>query len=433
MTAKKNGMWDFRSYDEKTWFRFLVIKVILCGIFYLGLHLLLSSHNYNYEYDKLNQDQMQFINRIYIDSINNSKPNNKPDSPKLVNQEKKSQTLSIQPTVATPSTPNKPTVGSTNILTPKAPLNTATKTRTSDSKPCPCIQKILCDRVMEYLKNTFDDKLDSAQAVEIKCFLCKSSPQEATAFLNGTRFKVRSYFWLIGPCVYLEVIFWAVFGVLSSLLFNLGVVSSNATTDLGNPRSQFDNSEIFGQVAKILYAPICTLAVVLGYNFFKDQNIVDISSSKGVIVFAFIGGFYSSRLISLMDRLKDVLMPNSGTTSLPITNIATTPTGATIDKLMVQLALDKGVDAGIVTAIGSQGLNNAIVKMTATNSSTNYSGSRQASDPTGIFTFSSVQPGNYIINADLQIALPDSSTAHLAAQLSGNVLTGTAPIVLVLK
>ncbi len=421
MSAKRNGMWDFKSYDEKTWFRFLVIKLIFCGVLYIGFHLLLSNQNYNYEYTKLNQDQMQFINSIY--SNPDTPKLQKPDTSKLQGLAKNAQTPANK-TTAPPVTGTKSTLAQNN------PNKTI---KTEPSKSGTGNQALLCNRVMDYLENIFDGKLEHRQADSIRHFLCNSPPQEATGFLNGTRFKVVSYFWLVGPCVYWEVVFWAVFGVLSSLLFNLGVVGSNATTDLGNPQSQFDSSEIFGQVAKILYAPLCTLIVVLGYNFFKDQNIVDISSSKGVIVFAFIGGFYSSRVISLMDRLKDVLMPNSGTTSLPVTNPPTNATGAAIAIVTLQLLLDHGVGPEIVTAIGAQGLNAATVQMKSVNSMTSYTGAHKAGDPAGIFTLTSVLPGNYMISADLPVTMPDKSIMHLSAQLSGPVLSGTAPIELSLK
>ncbi|UOE50859.1 hypothetical protein MTO98_07185 [Mucilaginibacter sp. SMC90] len=84
--------------------------------------------------------------------------------------------------------------------------------------------------------------------------------------------------------------------------------------------------------------------MILDYNYFCNQNIVDISYSKGVIVFAFVCGFYGSRVIALMDRLKEVLLPNCGTSSLPGTSPST---GANI--LIAALNVKVVADATLLT------------------------------------------------------------------------------------
>jgi len=441
MFAKTGGIWNFRSYDEKTWFRFLVILLLSVIIAYGSAHYFLRNQKLCYEYTKLNQDQTQFINRIYMDSASAIKA---PDDGKNT-----STTVSASATAAASATKAgpkpvvdkkaaKPNATDSTVKSPLAKKQTPpagpakptdSVTRTTVIKPCPCKQEALCRRVISYLQNTFDGKLDKTQADSIRIFLCKSSSQDAAAFLSGTRFKVESFFWLIGPSVYWEVIFWALFGVLCSLLFNLGVVGSEATTDLANPRSQFDASEIYGQVAKILYAPICTLSVVLGYNFFKDQSFTDISFGKGLIIFGFLGGFYSTRLISLMDRLKDVLMPNSGTTSLPIPSL--TAPGATVAQVIVQLALLPTNTAAVLAAAAGPGLNNATVQMKAVSSTDSQIGKRKTGDPDGAFTFTNLQPGNYIITASLDVQLTGvPAPITLKGQINGPVRSGIAPIVL---
>ena len=139
----------------------------------------------------------------------------------------------------------------------------------------------------------------------------------------------------------------------------LRAVGSNSTTDLANPATQFDSSEILGQVAKIIYVPICTLIIVLGYSLFKGQNIADIDFGKGLLVFGFIGGYYSSRVISLMDRLKDLLLPNTGTASL---TGAATPT--VIQQLKVAVATDPALPAAVAAAAAGPALNGATVQIT---------------------------------------------------------------------
>lgn len=418
MAAKPNGLWDFKSYDEKTWFRSLVWALSILLVLYVLLHVFFYDGRSNYEYTRLSQDQMQLINRIYMDADTTVKT---PTANKAING-----------AIKTGTPPAKTDSSKKDTIKKNIPADTSRKPAAKTTiapQVHPAKQAALCQKAMDYLTNTFDNKLDSCQTMQVKGFLCEASSQEATAFLNGTRFRVRSYFWLIGPSVYWEVYFWSIFGVLSSLLFALGAVGSNSTSDLGNPKSQFDSSEIYGQVAKLFYAPLCTLAVVFGYNYFKDANVVDISSSKGIIAFAFIGGFYSSRVVALMDRLKDVLLPNSGAAALPAANAP----AAVITLVTVKLQPDPALPAATLATITPVILNTATVQMKSTTNNNTLSGSRKDGDPDGTFSFSSVPPDNYIITADLKHTLPDSSVVHLSAQLLGPLKTGTAPIVLYLK
>lgn len=387
MATNANGFWDFKSYSERTWFKYLVIILLVITASYVLLHYFYRNKNYDYEYTRLNQDQMQVLNRIYMDAL-------KPDSTKS----------------------KKDSAAHSTIKTPPATDNLD--------------KQRLVIKVMDYLDNTFDQSLEKIQSEHIECFLEEATPEESTAYLNQTRFKVKSYFWLIGPSVYWEVVFWTLFGVLCNLLFILGAVGSNATTDMANPQSQFDNSEILGQVARLLYAPLCTLAVILGYNFFKDQNVVDIDSSKGLIVFAFIGGYYSSRVIALMDRLKDVLLPNSGSSSLATPGSSTTPFPV-IPQVQVQLAFDSTVPR--ITA-ASVTLNNSTVTLTGVGQGKHYTAVHMPGDPEGLFTFSSVTPANYTINANLVLpASAQQQSQNLSGVIKGQIMSGTAPIPLTLK
>jgi hypothetical protein len=189
--------------------------------------------------------------------------------------------------------------------------------------------------------------------------------------------------------------------VVCSLLFNLGFVSKESTTDFTNFRSVFDSTEIPFQVAKILYAPICTLIIVLGYNYFNDENLIDISSSKGVIVFAFIGGFYSSRVIALMDRLKDVILPNSGTSDL-------SPKSAPeqqVNDLKFILGLDTSVviTATLQTALDNGALNSAIVKLQPVKTVVEINAGRAAGDAAATYTVQSLVSGIYKVIANVEI------------------------------
>lgn len=413
MSAKTNGTWDFKSYNESTWFRTLVLLFSFLLLLYTGLHYLLGKKSYTYEYTKLNTEQLQVISQLYI---NTKISGNLPDTLR-----KKDTTKKVTP----PSSFVAPKTNSAISRKNLPPLEKSTKIK-KDS--CDC-DRAACTKVADYLCNTFEGKIDKCQFDHIKKFLCESNPQVASPYLASTRFKVQSYFWLIGPSVYWEVVFWSLFGVLCNLLFILGAVGSNATTDLANPRTLFDSSEVLGQVARLFYAPLCTLILILGYNFFKNSNVVDIDSSKGLLVFAFIGGYYSSRVISLMDRLKDLLLPNTGSASLPT---PASPTLPVIAHLKIQLALAATVAPAIAALAAGIVLNESVVSLQLAGSTTVLNGMHNAGDPDGQFTFTSVTPGVYIIQAKLLVTTAGISQT-LAATQSGQILSATAPITLTLQ
>lgn len=49
----------------------------------------------------------------------------------------------------------------------------------------------------------------------------------AVSFIQNARFRVKSYFWLAGPHTYLEIVFWTIFGVISSILFYIAAAIAN--------------------------------------------------------------------------------------------------------------------------------------------------------------------------------------------------------------
>src|ERR1700760_328764 len=132
MPAKLNGFWDFKSYTERTWFRDLIFIFVLVMASYVALHYYYARASSSYEYTKLSEDQMQFINRIYLVQSNNP-----------------------------PSTPTAPGTTTSNT--------TATATDTDTCKSVKC----RTDRVRCYLHSIFEGKLDKRQEAEINCILLK--------------------------------------------------------------------------------------------------------------------------------------------------------------------------------------------------------------------------------------------------------------------
>ena len=399
--------WDFKSYDEKSWFRDLVCAISFIGLVYIGLHALLNDSSFNYEYNKLNTDQMQFVSRLYMDAVI---PTNDP----AIGQ--------VPPAGGTAAThaPATPTAGGTPAThAPATPAPALANTNPNPPKVTPAgpngvAPVAVTNRVMVYLKNVFDGEIDKDQLNHVQGFITGARAQEAISYIGNTPFRVRSYFWLSGPAVYVEVIFCALFGVFCNLLFVLGAVGNNSTTDLANPATQFDVLEILGQVAKIIYAPICTLFVVLGYSLIKGQNIVDIDLGKGLLIFGFVGGYYSSRVIALMDRLKDVLLPNTGTAALDNKGQS-----AVIPSVKVALALDASVPAPILAAAGAIGLKSAKVQLTLSGGGAPIAGMPSPGDPDGVFIFNNVASGSYTVSATLPVG-----TTTLTGTTTGSYFVG---------
>lgn len=395
-TENKHGFWEFKKYKEHEWFRFLVWLISVLMICYLILHQL-SRDEARYEYERLDKEQLQQINRIYFDSIN-KRENGAAVRTTATNKTTARDTTTNSDSTVKLDTASKPALKKETDLQVKSPK------RAADSNENVIAQN-LCDtnscfrseRVIWYIQSQFNGKVDSNQINKyIRPYLCSALPLDAMGYLGTQRFRVESYFWLVGPEVYFEIIFWSLFGVIANLLFSLGVVARNRTTNSENPQSEFDASELPYQFAKFWYAPLSTLAIVLGYNYFNDQNIVDIGSSKGVIVFAFIGGFYSARLIAFMDRLKEVLLPSANTAELQ----TQTNTGeAIVRNLTINLELsDASLPAELKNEIAEIGLGDATVTLQSQAGET-IKAMRASEDQAASFKVSNLRPGQYTIKA----------------------------------
>ena len=360
-TKSKHGFWEFKKYQEHEWFQFLIKLLIGTILLYLGSHLLVRQFDRNagYEYETMGKEEMQHINRIYFAQADTVTP-----------------TQSEEGGEETDSLPVE-----TAILPGAQADDIAVQT----------------DRVIEYVRNHFNQKIDSGQLEQIRSHLRSGTRLEAVSFWSNVRLRIRSYFWLVGPEVYFEIIFWTLLGVITSLIFSLGVVGRNRTTDPENATSVFDSSEIPYQFAKLWYAPIITLVIVLGYNFFQDDNIADISSSKGIIVFAFVGGFYSARLIAFLDRLKEVLLPVSSTSELPEKKTV----APLVQNTTVALRLDaESVDPALATEIAEMGFANASITLENEENGDEITAQRSGEDQAAEFTVNSLRPGRYTVKAN---------------------------------
>jgi hypothetical protein len=172
-----------------------------------------------------------------------------------------------------------------------------------------CDDTCRINKALLYVRTEFDSKLQKDQEDIIKAYITTFSAQEVGSYLAQLKLKVTSYFWLSGPFMYLEMIFWVIFGVICSNLFMLG--------NLGRTRgfAAFDPREVPYQVAKFFYAPFCTIMLILLYNYVKQNDVIEVHATEGMIVFSFIAGLFSGRMMSFLERFKDALLPETVRTS----------------------------------------------------------------------------------------------------------------------
>lgn len=169
-------------------------------------------------------------------------------------------------------------------------------------------------RIITYLKTSFDE--DSIVPLN-RMFI--SLPDVKTknvmSLLKDQEFKVSSFFWLHGYLSFAEVLLWAFVGVLLSLIYYVSIANRGKPAD-GSTTLEvraFDYKEIYDHIAKMVYAPVCTLVLILSYTYISsDSSVANVSAGKGMLVFSFIAGFYSGRVMKFLDKLKDLLLPSSG-------------------------------------------------------------------------------------------------------------------------
>ncbi|OJW78618.1 MAG: hypothetical protein BGO69_01130 [Bacteroidetes bacterium 46-16] len=179
-----------------------------------------------------------------------------------------------------------------------------------------CNDSCRINKAMLYIRSEFDDKIKEDQLNVIRDYLGSFSAQEVVSFLAQVKLRVKCYFWLTGATVYFEVVFWVIIGVICSSIFALGNMSR-----LG--KTAFEGYEIPYQVAKLFYAPFSTIIVILTYNYIKHRNVIEVNTNEGMIVFSFVAGLFSGRLMSLLERFKDVLLPENIATGSSATSTGT--------------------------------------------------------------------------------------------------------------
>jgi hypothetical protein len=297
-TDNKQSMFDASWWKGASWLIVLcTLQLITIGV-YLLTH---SSRHFGYEYVALNTDQQ----KAFTDLVNIYTDDDKPTSILVRDSAEEA---------AKPAPDNKTAKDTTKKML-------CQKARAVRIQKAGMIKDFLKSTLSGDVKESSGKKAEPKkptilddQINELDPVLKELNTKDVISFILKKKFKVDSYFWLAGTSMYWEAIFWSLFGVLTSLIYYVSLANQLALKnkeddDIG----PFDTSEIGSQVAKMFYAPAVTLVLVIGYNYFSDksQSAIDISFNHGLILFSFMAGFYSGRLMKLLDKLKNSILPDS--------------------------------------------------------------------------------------------------------------------------
>lgn len=179
--------------------------------------------------------------------------------------------------------------------------NDTTRTTAATSGPTDASRKASAFKYIFSIRKPFTAADSSALVKQFADY----TPQQFSVVLSNYPIKVKSYFWLTDKMVYLEILFWSIFGLIASLLYN---VSESLRT------GEFIPSEISVHVAKLFYAPLCAVVIYLSINALTSSSDLALTEfSNSTIVLSFILGFFSGRTIELLNKVKDLILPAAAT------------------------------------------------------------------------------------------------------------------------
>lgn len=267
--------------------------------------------------------------------------------------------------------------------------------------------------LIAFLKSEMHQQLDQKEFTRTMDLVSKMNHESAIDFLAEKKFLVHSVFWLTGNRAYAEALLWSLMGVLVSLIYYVSIANTKSLHTAGTDDSgSFDPAEISGQVAKMFYAPTCTIVLILGYQYLIDTNnsMIDISVNNGLIVFSFISGFFSGRVMRFLDRLKELVLP-FGTSSQP-----TITQSIQSGDLEVVLDLSETVSKSEYgAAIAEAGFNAAIVSLEPKNGGDAIQLINPPDDQADTFFGKGITYGLYTLQAQLSYQSDDQSIINLAA------------------
>jgi hypothetical protein len=263
--------------------------------------------------------------------------------------------------------------------------------------------------LFSFLKNEYDGRIDEPRLKLLDSLLINLSNKDTKAYLTDKDIFVNDFFWFVGTGTYAEVLFWALIGVLVSLTYYVSIANRQALKVAGDADTgPFDPAEISGQVSKMFYAPVCALVLVLGYNLLGGGNtkMTDITIGKGLLLFSFIAGFFSGRVMKFIDGLKDLVLPLSATNNSGTADnntIVAKTADITIDLHLAQALLSAPEAADII----ERGFNSAIVTLKPETGDTIIL-DKPSDDQSSEFTATQIPIGKYTLHATM--AFKDNTT-----------------------
>lgn len=264
------------------WFKWAVGISLFLFVLYVVLHIYIKGH----EIRKLSAEQLSTLNNL-ITSIN--KDTNKDDKVKKdeIRNFLKSNILpdfNETPLNTKTNSPADSTKADTTKTEPKPEVKTESDTKGKNSKD--------------------EQKIDN--------FIDAHSLNSILILLPTTTFDVPSFFWMKGSKVYLELLFWIWFGVISNILYR-------AVNEY--KKDCFYGKLIYAHIAKFIYAPFVGIVLYQCSDLLASQKLIALDKiSNGAIVFVFILGFFSGRAVELLNKIKDVIIPSDDSDDEDIEN-----------------------------------------------------------------------------------------------------------------
>lgn len=375
-------------------------QLTLCSSLGLILIFYLIFHFYKpgSEYVQLNKDQMQTLNNLIANFPDSGKQTDVPFS-------KEGATLVQPPPPKDSSDTAKAAASSKTTTSPKKETiakNQLTNSRDERDK-----------LIIKYLQNEYNEKLGERNLDSLKSFLYDLNNKDAGTFLKDKMLLSKSFFWLTGNCIYLEAWMWSLIGVLVSLIYYVSIANTKSQNTAGDDDSgPFDPKAVSVQIAKMFYAPVCTLVLILGYHYMSDKNgnMVDLAVNKGVIIFSFICGFFSGRVMTFLVNLKDLILPISGTSKPPSTTTSPVSKTDVSFKLMLSDEMKNDQDA---TAIIATAFKDAVIVLTPSDGGKEMTFKKLPDEKGNAITVKQLTPGNYSLKATMAFKKDDANIINL--------------------
>lgn len=170
------------------------------------------------------------------------------------------------------------------------------------SDTLPADQKKVKKLIVHYL----EDALAMKNSYEVDSIVSGYQLHQLPAVLPSYNFTTRSFFWLSGKWVLVEVIFWSLFGLIANLMYKVTIAEN------------FDPTRIPEHIGKLFYTPIASLVVYLALSALVNDGSISLDGvSEHAIVLSFILGFFTERTIILIGKIKDIILPQGGDSENP--------------------------------------------------------------------------------------------------------------------